>query len=246
MKKLITIHPAFLSLEPELSRIPENFDSQGELLYRGRNTIKLFDMDYHILNVKRYKRPSFCNRIIYTFFRKTKAERAYLNSEEIVRRGFNSPQPVAWLAVRKGGLITDAFYISSHEDEYNRNMYEFGQGGTEGREHILTAFARYTAALHEAGIFHHDYSPGNILFSLHNGRAEFCLVDTNRMSFGDVSIARGCSAFAALWGSADIFEFIADRYADARKTSARLCRRLISRRRKIFWRRYASKHGMPY
>ena len=55
-------------------------------------------------------------------------------------------------------------------------------GKVEGNEDRLLAFARYTAALHQAGILHLDYSPGNIL--IHHNEIDgysFSLVDVNRM-----------------------------------------------------------------
>ncbi|MDR2499330.1 MAG: tyrosine protein kinase [Tannerellaceae bacterium] len=245
MKPRSIIHPKFRSFEAAISEILKRFDQQGRLLYSGRNTIKVVDMPPYTINIKRFKRPHIFNRIAYTFLRKSKCERAYLHSEQIIRRGFNTPQPVACFIMTQCGLMSDSFYLSIHEN-YPRNMYEFGQGGIAEREDIIKAFARYTAALHEARIFHRDYSPGNILFEVRDARCEFCLVDTNRMSFGKVSIAKGCSAFAALWGDEAIFNLIANEYADARKADAFKCRRLIARSRRIFWKRYSAKHGKPY
>ena len=245
MKQQNIIHPKFRPLEPDLRRILASFDSEGTVLHSGRNTIKLFNLPPYALNIKRYKRPNLLNRIVYTFLRKPKAERAYIHSEQIIRLGFRSPQPVAWFVMKRWGLISDSFYISTQEN-YARNMYEFGKGGIVGREDIIRAFARYTAALHDAGIFHRDYSPGNILFDWHDDSASFCLVDVNRMSFGNVSVARGCRAFAALWGDDDMFGLIAREYADARQADAGKCRKMIFRSRRLFWMRYSAKHGMPY
>ena len=83
---------------------------------------------------------------------------------------------------------------------HDRNFYEFGRGGIDGREDILRAFARFTARVHEAGFLHVDYSPGNILFRKGAQGIDFCLVDINRMHFGLVSVRSGCENFARLWG----------------------------------------------
>lgn len=45
----------------------------------------------------------------------------------------------------------------------------------------MTAFAEFTARLHEAGILHLDYSPGNILYDKIGEEYHFSLVDINRM-----------------------------------------------------------------
>jgi serine/threonine protein kinase len=197
------------------------------------------------INIKRYKRPFFLNRIIYTFFRKPKAERAYIHSERLIGLGINSPQPVAFFVMKHNMLIRDSFYLSL-QVSLPRNMYEFGKGGIEGREHILRAFAAFTARLHELGALHRDYSPGNILFDDCNGLVTFCLVDVNRMSFGPVSLRKGCAAFASLWGPGPMFALIADEYARIRRADPARCLRMISSFRQAFWKRYSAKHGMPY
>ena len=53
----------------------------------------------------------------------------------------------------------------------------------EGKK-ILRAFAAYTVRLHEAGILHVDYSPGNIAFAVSGEEVSFSLFDINRMRFG--------------------------------------------------------------
>ena len=64
----------------------------------------------------------------------------------------------------------------------------------------MTAFAEFTARLHEAGILHLDYSPGNILYDKIGEEYHFSLVDINRMHFGEVDIKKGCANFAPFMG----------------------------------------------
>ena len=45
---------------------------------------------------------------------------------------------------------------------------------------LICALARYTADLHQKGLMHKDYTPGNILYSVENGKYDFWLVDINR------------------------------------------------------------------
>lgn len=49
------------------------------------------------INVKRYRVPIFINRIAYTFFRKSKACRAYNNAFEVIKRGFETPESIAYI-----------------------------------------------------------------------------------------------------------------------------------------------------
>ena len=78
--------------------------------------------------------------------------------------------------------------ITSYSIHYTK-LYEFGDADIEECKDVVKAFAQYTARLHEAGILHRDYSPGNILFDKIDGEYQFSLVDINRMSFGVVDIS---------------------------------------------------------
>lgn len=86
------------------------------------------------------------------------------------------------------------------QSPYQRNFYEFGNADVERCKDLIIAFAQYTANLHQAGIMHRDYSPGNILFDQIDGEYHFMLVDINRMTFGEISVDMGCANFARLWG----------------------------------------------
>ena len=77
----------------------------------------------------------------------------------------------------------------------------------------MTAFAEFTARLHEAGILHLDYSPGNILYDKIGEEYHFSLVDINRMHFGEVDIKKGCANFARLWGQTPFFILLGKEYA---------------------------------
>lgn len=61
-----------------IEEIPNYFDNNGTMIYNGRrNKLKSFEVGGTLINVKSYRVPIFINRIIYTWFRKSKAERAY-------------------------------------------------------------------------------------------------------------------------------------------------------------------------
>jgi glycosyltransferase involved in cell wall biosynthesis len=127
-------------------------------------------------------------------------------------------------------------------------MYEFGKGGINGREHIVDALARFTARLHEAGVYHKDYSPGNILFdeTPDSGEVKFCIVDINRMRFAPVSVRKGCANFARLWGQKDMFCLLASAYAKARNADGEDCIRWILHYRDKFWRGFVAKRLLPF
>ncbi|MDR0348556.1 MAG: tyrosine protein kinase [Tannerella sp.] len=241
----IILNPEEKSFEAFIRSIPEVFEQAGKTIHKGRNEIKVFNVNGTSLNVKRFKVPHFINRIAYTFFRPTKTERSYRYALVLREKGINTPEPVACILIKKNGLIHDSYFISRQVD-HRHTMYEFGKGGISGREHIIKAFAAFTADLHEKGVYHKDYSPGNILFDGHNEQVDFCLVDINRMQFGAVTVAKGCANFARLWGQEDMFLLLAEAYAAVRNASAAECRRRILYSRNKFWKHDVEKQQVPF
>ena len=83
MRKII-LNPQYKSLYTFIETLPQNFNAGGEIVQDRRNTIKKFKVNGLEINVKRYRVPIFINRIAYTFFRKSKACRAYNNAFEVI------------------------------------------------------------------------------------------------------------------------------------------------------------------
>ena len=242
----VVVNPTQTQFTDFVQTIHEQFDKGGTVIYKKRNEIRVFDVDGTLLNVKKFKVPFFLNRIIYTFFRLTKAQRSYLYSIKLKKKGVETPEPVAYVIKKRRGLIYYCYYISLQVD-YNRTMFEFGKGGIEGREHILEKFTEFTANIHKAGFCHQDYSPGNILFKEYdNGDVKFCIVDINRMRFGNVSVSRGCSNFSRLWGQESLFRFVASKYAELRNADTKQCIESVMSARNKFWKNYARKHPLPF
>ena len=96
-----------------VSQIPKIFDTDGETIYQGRNTVKRFMNGCGEWIVKRYKRPNLIQRIVYTFFEKSKAERAYLYAQTLQAKGIGTPDGIAFIEEKKCGLIRDCYFIST-------------------------------------------------------------------------------------------------------------------------------------
>lgn len=111
MRKII-LNPQYKSLYTFIETLPQNFNAGGEIVQDRRNTIKKFKVNGLEINVKRYRVPIFINRIAYTFFRKSKACRAYNNAFEVIKRGFETPESIAYIEEFKGGLLHYSYYIS--------------------------------------------------------------------------------------------------------------------------------------
>ena len=161
--------------------------------------------------------------------------------EKLLEKGFETPCPIAYIEETKMGLIGHSYFMSV-QSPYRYNFCQFGNADIKSCEDVVTAFAEFTARLHEAGILHLDYSPGNILYDKIGEEYHFSLVDINRMHFGEVDIKKGCANFARLWGQTPFFILLGKEYARSRGMDEEECVRLILHYRKKFWNRYRRRH----
>ena len=109
----IVIHPDFMQTADFIKQLPQHFAQEGELLYEGRNEVRRYRVKNEWLVVKKYKQPNIIQRIVYTFFKKSKTERAYLFAGMLRKRGFDTPHEVAYIEKKRGGLFLDGYFIST-------------------------------------------------------------------------------------------------------------------------------------
>jgi len=234
---MITITPKYKALRAWIEAIPSSFSEMGTVIYQARNEIRRISHDGQEFCVKRYHKPRGINRIIYKFFRKPKAVRAYEYALKLNDKGIATPEPISII------MADDGFsYLITPMSSLKRNFYEFRDGKIEGKEDIIRAFARFTADAHRKGIIHKDYSPGNILFDNINGEWQFEMVDINRMRFGNVDMQAGCANFCRLWGKRDFFEILADEYSKTMGYDYDETLRLILKARERFWHHRSTDH----
>lgn len=229
----ILLNPAFESLRTFVESVPQIFGEEGKTIYKGRNEIKVFQVDGIQVNVKRYRVPIFVNRIVYSFFRKTKSSKAYYNALKVISMGFNTPEPIAYIEETSCGLLSLSYFISI-QSPYSKEIRSFYWGPLEGNKNMFAAFAHYTAALHDKGIYHLDYSPGNVLIGEENGCFVFSLVDINRMKFIHVGKELGCRNFERMFENDDVYNYIATEYALARGFDVMSCVSLVQKYNKCF------------
>lgn len=237
----IEINPPYEYLRGFLEQVPARFETMGTVIHCGRNLIKTVTEQGVHLNIKRYAVPSWVNRVAYTFFRLPKGKRAFDYPQRLLGLGFETPEPVAYIEERREGLIAYSYFVSI-QSPYPYTFCCFGNANVAACGDVVKAFAQFTARLHDAGILHLDYSPGNILFDRLPDGYHFSLVDINRMYFGQVGMRRGCANFARLWGQTPFFVLLAEEYAKARNMDPEKCVRLVLAYRKWFWSRYRRRH----
>jgi tRNA A-37 threonylcarbamoyl transferase component Bud32 len=210
------IHPDFSNLTTFIEQIPDRFENEGETIHKLRNEIKVMDCGGVQLNVKCFRRPNLLNRVAYSFFRKSKARRAFENGLVLLNAGIQTPSPVAFIEVSNNALIDKSFFISLHIKNA-RDFREFSvNSDVKGREDILVAFGLFAARMHQLGIQPLDLSIGNILFQKEKENIQFWLVDLNRMRFSPVGFSRACKNFERLRGNDEFFRMVTSAYAQER------------------------------
>lgn len=236
LKRVIKINPKFKSLLPYLETLDENFAQSGTTIYKDRNEVKVMDWNGCLINVKKYTIPNVINRVVYTTLRKPKAVRAYHYADILRENGIATPEPIGYRLEKKGLNLGYSYLVTVHLPSQNM-LYEFGEGGIEGREDIIKGLGAFAGKLHDAGILHLDFSPGNVLYKRNDeGEIEFNLVDINRLSFGPVSIRKGCASFERLWGGDDFLDLLSESYAEARgEKNVEMVKKWIHNYHRRYW-----------
>jgi hypothetical protein len=208
----IIVDETFSSHRKEIILALDNFEQEGRKIGPGkRNVLKAFSIGGKELNIKAFKIPNAVNKIAYRFFRKSKAERSFNYAKELLKRGINTPAPVAYAEEVTPMVLLKSFYVSEQLD-YDLTFRDLDPE-KEGHEEILRAFTHFTHELHEKNIEFLDHSPGNTLIQIKNNNFQFYLVDLNRMNFKELSYTERLRNFERLSREQAVYEIMAHEYA---------------------------------
>lgn len=211
----IVINPRFKQLEKFIHELPTNFESSGNIVYDARNQIREYSISGINIAVKRYKIPHLFSRLDYTFFRSSKARRAFDYSLKLSALGFETPEPIAYIEIKNNGLF-ERGYFANRMIEAN-TIRQWDQEPKEEFNRLVREFAIYTGRLHEKGVFHLDYSPGNVLYKKENDQYKFYLIDLNRMRFNIKDKNLLMCNFERITSDNELLKQIVEEYAKAQK-----------------------------
>lgn len=167
-----------------LQNLLQNFETSGTIFAAGkRNTIKTFDYEGEIINVKSFKVPDVFNKIIYRFFRKSKAKRSYEFATILLQHKIGTPRPIAYLENFNWLGLTTSYYVCEHIEDVITFREIIHDDLYPDRDNIISEFSRFCYLLHESGVEFLDHSPGNTLIKKEGDHYSFYLVDLNRMQF---------------------------------------------------------------
>lgn len=205
---------AYKNDKSPLTKLVIGFDAIVDPNSSGdRNQIKTTLLNGNGLCIKAFKKPNLINRIAYTFFRKSKAQRSFEFANRLLKLGILTPMPIAYFEFKTNGLIDKTFYISEQLDcdlTYRELTTNFNY---PDYDNILRAFTRFTHDLHENNILFLDHSPGNTLIKKNNDTYDFYLVDLNRMEFRNLTFHERISNFKRLTVHASMIATMSDEMA---------------------------------
>ena len=156
-----------------------------DILQDGRNVIVKHRLNTdEVIVIKSFKFPNMINKIIYKYFRKSKARRSFEYATILLEKGIGTPQPIAFFENYDSIGLKDSYYVSEHLecDLTFRELVE--NPDFPNHAAILRQFSKFSFDLHEQGIEFLDHSPGNTLIKkVSENQYQFFLVDLNRMNF---------------------------------------------------------------
>lgn len=210
----IIINPKYKALQTYLEHIEDHF-AEGEVVQQAFNEIRLLHTEGLTLNVKRYGK-NFSRRL--KFYKMAKGKRAFIGQRLLRERGYDSPEPVAFVRYRRR-LITANTYFVTVQSSLRYMLSDLDQFSAEDQRSILLAFAAYTKRLHEDGFIHQNYKTKHVLFDRNeSGEWQFALLDVNRVHRHRhrINVERGLKGFERLQITEDQLEFVAREYARLR------------------------------
>lgn len=225
----IILNSKYEHLREYLKNLEHHFVHDGKEIFRDRNVVKTLEVDGLKLCVKKYASPSLPGKIAQRLYKTPKGKKAYYRPLQLRERGFESPEPVAFVKYHKGLVGATTYFVCLYSN-YRYNMVDALSIPASERDDLIVAFARFVARLHERGFLHRDFSSSNVLYDVVNEKFRFALIDTNSIRTGrPVSVERGCENLAQLAGDDEFFTKLAKEYAGARNADPLKCLEIIQR-----------------
>ena len=210
------IHNKFKDLQERIVFLIDHFLIEGKILVNGqRNIIKLFEFEEITLSIKSFKKPNLINKIVYRYFRKSKARRSFEFASKLMEMQIGTPQPVAFFENYDFVGLKESYYACEHLE----NVFEFREivqnEAFENRDFIIRKFTQFTFEMHEKGIEFLDHSPGNtLIYKNTDGSYSFFLVDLNRMQFHEtIDFKTRMKNLSKITHKKDMIEVMSNEYA---------------------------------
>ena len=173
-------------------------DTTAKTLFDARNTITNIQYQGESLIVKKFKIPNIVNQFAYRWIRDSKAKRSFDYSMRLQKLQIPTSNPIGYIEKHRMLLLKESYYISTMIEHDFEIRAVLADKEFKDRKTILKQFVNFTYQLHEKGVYHIDYSPGNILIKQDGDNYKFAIVDVNRMLFKNLTIQERLFNFSKL------------------------------------------------
>jgi hypothetical protein len=109
LKYNFQINPTTEEFYDFLLNINDYFTSSNKTIHKARNELKIISYNNIETVVKSFKTPNILRRIIYTFFKDSKAKKSYEYSLKI---GNFTPQPIGYIEFYKNSLLERSYFVA--------------------------------------------------------------------------------------------------------------------------------------
>lgn len=230
----LIINPKYKSLYSFIVKVPDTFydKSDGECLYWKRNQVKRYEIDNLLIVVKSFKRPNIVQKLAYTFWRPSKAKRAFIFAQRFRKLQIDTPEEIAYIETFKYGLIDRTYFVSLSTNDSNvaeglysaeitsQNVEESKEAKSECFDRSLAkSFTEFLVEVQDKGILHGDLNLTNILYrKIENNKYHFSFIDINRTTFVENPDKKTrLNNLVKITGPRILFSFILSHYAKLKK-----------------------------
>lgn len=212
----VVVSDKYAALSAALSALADQTQPVGEVVYQKRNEVRRVTFGEQTFMVKRYKCPNMFQRFVYTFFRQSKAARAYRFAAIFRSLGIETPHEVAYMEKRRGGIFADSWFVS--EEAKGTETHLLLREVKEFSRELADAVMAQVVDMHAKGVLHGDLNLSNFLCTETTDGYRFSMIDTNRSHFckGWPTRRQCLKNLVRLTHRRDLFEYLVGSYARQR------------------------------
>lgn len=208
----LELNPLYPNFKKILLEMPNIFAKSSQTIHLARNELKVIELEGERTVVKAFRIPNWLNQFVYAYLRRSKAYKAFHNATKLHALGVPTPEAIGYIEFYRFGLLQESFFIAK-EFAYDFTIAHIRDDQPSYKKEVLEAFAEFSFDIHKKGVWHVDYSGGNILVHKNESSYDFSLVDINRMQFRSIQGYEGLENFNKLWFNEEDLTIIAKRYA---------------------------------
>ena len=205
-----------------VKHLPTTFEAEGEQLFANRrNVLRVFavkegDPILGKVVVKRFHARNIFQTLAYSTLCSSKAMRAFCNGMVLMQHGFGTPEPIAYVEERHGGLLHYCYYLTAFTDAISVRT----ELDVNFNRPMAKCFAQFIAHLHQQGIVHHDLNFDNVLYKeVTKDCYNIYVIDINRLTITppDQLTLKDCKDDFVRWTDRkDLLTYVIEEYAKER------------------------------